>query len=1142
MRDDRQRLAGGFGWLNAAQFLGALNDNVCKLLVIFFLVEAFGGVEGDRPRIVATASCLFVLPFILFSNAAGVLADRLSKRRILVFCKVLEFAIMSTGLVAVLLHVEWLAYAVVFMMGCHSALFGPSKYGIVPELVRPEQLSWANSMLAMATYLAIIIGTVLPSLLLEDFLFRKRFDFLSLFCMVVAVAGFFMAIRIPRTPPAGSTDRVSPLFFVEIARTVRGVARDRDLLMAILGSAYFMFIGGFVQQNVLLYGQDQLGFSWIRSGYLFPVAAVGIGLGALIAGKVSGRNIEFGIVPIGAALLTFGCIALGPAPAKLTPVLGLFFVLGLGAGLYLVPLIAFIQFKAPAMQRGRIIAAESFLGFLGVALSAGAFYVMTAILRLSSAECFVVIGVLTGVLAIVAMMVLPDFLVRFVVVLVTRLVYRVRAHNVESVPVDGGALLVSNHVSWVDALLILSTLQRRVRFVMGRDVFGIRLLRPAFRLMGVIPISPADSPKRMKESLDEARRALCDGYLVCVFAEGAITRNGNFLRFRSGWEHIVRGVDCPVIPVYIGGVWGSIFSYYHGRLVSAMPKHIPYPVSILYGDPLPAAATTTAGLRQAVSLLSVRHFDLKKDRKRVLGPTYVRAARRFWFREAMADSGVRRLSYGKTLIAAAALAERLCGVVGDARHVGILMPAGVGGALANIAVTLMGKIPVNLNFTVSPEAMASAIRQAEIRTVITSRIFIAKLKGLSATEGLVYIEDMVRDITLAMKIRAVLKAIFLPANRWARDGAGPGPDDVATIIFSSGSTGEPKGVMLSHHNVISNIEAFLMVCRFERRDRMCAVLPFFHSFGFTCTFWCPLISGFRVFYHHNPLDAGTIAECVRRERLTALLATPTFLLTYSRKATREDFASLRLVITGAEKLKQTVADAFEEQFGVRPLEGYGATELAPVVSLNVRDVTVDGVTQVGTKADSAGHPIPGVAVKVVDPETGVPVAHGAEGMLLVKGPNVMTGYLKNPEATASVLRDGWYVTGDLARVDGDGFICLLGRLSRFSKIGGEMVPHVGVEDKLLKGLGAMQSTLFVTSVSDVRKGEQLAVLYTPEAGDVENLRRVIREADMPNLWKPRPENLFLVETLPTLGSGKLDLKRLRAVAEEMMRDEGGRMK
>jgi acyl-[acyl-carrier-protein]-phospholipid O-acyltransferase/long-chain-fatty-acid--[acyl-carrier-protein] ligase len=361
---------------------------------------------------------------------------------------------------------------------------------------------------------------------------------------------------------------------------------------------------------------------------------------------------------------------------------------------------------------------------------------------------------------------------------------------------------------------------------------------------------------------------------------------------------------------------------------------------------------------------------------------------------------------------------------------------------------------------------------------------------------------------------------------------------LATIIYSSGSTGRPKGVMLTHHNILSNLESFGSVFGFQAADRMCAVLPLFHSFGFTTTLWCPLILGFAACYHPNPLDAAAIAALVRRERLTVLLATPTFLLAYLRRATREDFASLRRVVAGAEKLRSRLADAFEQRFGIRPHEGYGTTELAPVVGVSLPDVTLAGTHQVGTKAGSIGHPIPGVAVRVVDPDSGVPRAVNEEGLVLVKGPNVMRGYLDEPALTADVLRNGWYNTGDIGRVDEDGFLFLVDRLARFSKIGGEMVPHLAVEERLMEAAHAPHTALAVTSVADTRKGEQLVVLYTDEAGDPEHLRRAIRESGLPNLWKPREDCYLRIEAMPVLGSGKLDLRRLRELAETLIAQRG----
>jgi acyl-[acyl-carrier-protein]-phospholipid O-acyltransferase/long-chain-fatty-acid--[acyl-carrier-protein] ligase len=317
---------------------------------------------------------------------------------------------------------------------------------------------------------------------------------------------------------------------------------------------------------------------------------------------------------------------------------------------------------------------------------------------------------------------------------------------------------------------------------------------------------------------------------------------------------------------------------------------------------------------------------------------------------------------------------------------------------------------------------------------------------------------------------------------------------------------------------------------------MACFLPFFHSFGYTCTLWCPLLSGFSAFYHPNPLEAATIAERVRTERLTVLLATPTFLLSYLRKATPEDFATLRLVVTGAEKLKPALADSFREKFGIRPLEGYGATELSPVVSVNIPDACFDGVAQTGTKPGSVGHPIPGVAVRIVDPETGALLPTGREGLLLVKGPNVMKGYIGQPDKTAEVFRDGWYVTGDIARTDEEGFIHLVDRLSRYSKIAGEMVPHQAVEEKLHEALKLFNQALYVTAVEDEKKGEQLVVLYTAEAGSLDGMYSAVRDVDIPNLWKPRKEYFFPIPALPTLGSGKLDLNRLKEIARERVRE------
>jgi len=1115
-----------FAWLNVAQFLGALNDNIFKFLIIFLVVELTGA--GHYDAIVTTVSTVFVIPFLLFSHAGGVLADRFSKRHIIVCLKILEILIMLSGCAAVYFGSPRGLYAVLFVLCTHSALFGPSKYGIVPELVPTEKLSHANASLQGLTYLAIILGTFIPSFFLD--MTKGNYLALAAISVGVAVAGLFSASRIHVTPAARAVRRFSPLFVLDIFRTLRRVKGDRDLLSAMIGSAYFMFLAAFVQQDTFLYGGEFLQLDWIKCGYLFPVAALGIGAGALLSGRLSGRNIEFGIVPIGAFGLTFTCLALSIAEPTLRSVLGLIFLMGFFSGMFIVPLDAFIQFRSPANQRGEILACTNFLSFFGVALSAGALALLKVGLGLDAGQCFVVIGLLTGAMAAVSLVVLPDFFVRFIILIVTRCLYRIRIIDRENVPTDGAALLVSNHVTWADALLISATQQRRVRFIMARDIYEHWVAKPLFKIMRVIPISPTDPPRQVIASLQEARAALDDGYLVCIFAEGAITRNGTMRGFRAGLERILKGSAHPIIPVYIGGAWGSIFSYYHGKLLSTFPRKIPYPVTLLFGPSLPASSTTPE-VEQKVTELSGRWFDLQKSRRRTLPMRFVHSARRFWFRTAMTDTTGKHLSFGQVLTAAIALADRIHRLAGDRERIGLLLPSSTGGALANMAVTLLGRVPVNLNFTASADAMESAIQQSEITTVISSRAFLTKMDGLKVPEGTVYLEDLVAGITAPARCAAFLKAMFASA-RSLQQYRRVSPDDVATIIFSSGSTAEPKGVMLSHHNILSNIESFRMMLRIEPQDRMCCILPFFHSFGYTCCLWCPALSGFEAAFHTNPIDGGTVADMVRERKLTILLATPTFLLAYIRRAKREDFASLRAIITGAEKLRKKTADVFEERFGIRPMEGYGATELSPVAAFGIPDIVIDGVRQKGTKEGSVGHAVPGVTIKVIDADTGLSVEPGKEGLLLIKGPNVMLGYLDNPKKTAEAVKDGWYVTGDVGVVDRDGFVFLLDRLSRYSKIGGEMVPHLAVEDQYLHALGAMNQSVAVTSAPDEKKGEQLVVFYTDEAGTPDRLHDIIAHSSLPNLWKPKKDSYIHVDSLPTLGSGKMDLKRLKSMAEE----------
>jgi acyl-[acyl-carrier-protein]-phospholipid O-acyltransferase / long-chain-fatty-acid--[acyl-carrier-protein] ligase len=718
--------------------------------------------------------------------------------------------------------------------------------------------------------------------------------------------------------------------------------------------------------------------------------------------------------------------------------------------------------------------------------------------------------------------------VRFILWVFTHTLYRIRIVGREHIPLQGPALLVSNHVSFVDALLIGASIPRFIRFMLHREYYDIRWLNWLFRLMKSIPIS-ATNRRDIVHALRSARTELEQGQVVCIFAEGAISRIGHLLPFKRGFEKIVEGTNFPIIPVHLDQLWGSIFSFKEGRFFWKWPKLLPYPVTVSFGAPLPSTATVQT-VRQAVLELESQAFEYRRSTHGLLHATFIRTAKRHWSSLCMADTTGTELSFGKALIAGMLLARWLRKHARDNSMVGIVLPASAGGALANIAVFLSGKVPVNLNFTAGQDAMNTAIRQCGIKTIITSRVFLSKA-NVSEIPGMVFLEEIRKTFTPIHKLLPLLSAFLFPSRVLERYySKNQRSQDLATVIFSSGSTGTPKGVMLSHHNILANIDSVCQVIHFGSSDRIMGVLPFFHSFGFSISLWLPLIVGFAAVYHPNPMDAKTIGETVQKYKATFLISTPTFYAGYMRRCAVEEFASLRYAVAGAEKLREPIRKGFKDKYGLDLLEGYGCTELAPVVSVNLPDVLDAPEPQTGHKPGTVGHPIPGVAVKVVDPDTGQSLSAGQEGLLIARGSNVMLGYLGEPELTKQVLRDGWYVTGDIASLDEDGFITITDRISRFSKIGGEMVPHMAIEEAINAILGGAASV--VTAIPDEQKGEKLVVFYSQNGVAPDAVWEKLNQSDLPKLWIPKRENIHCIDSIPLLGSGKVDLKSVKQLAME----------
>src|SRR3989440_7413504 len=1036
----------GFWSLIVTQFQGAFNDNGLKFFVIFMILGT-NPSPSETDELVFFIGILFALPFLVFSMAGGYLADRFSKRSVTIATKIFEIFAMLFAVYAFSKGNTRMAFGVIFLASTQAAFFGPAKYGLLPELLAPELLSWGNGILELMTFVAIISGAVIGPLLAQRFHGREAAA--GVIFGVCSLLGLATSFAISKVPAADPSKKFRFNVFGDLKKQFQLVRPDRVLHLAIAGNTYFWFLGALLQFVIVFYGREVLHLDETHGGYLQAALAIGIGIGSYAAGLLSAGKIEYGLIPLGAMGMSLFALAISFHGLTFLQVLLLLGALGFAGGFFVVPINALIQRRPEANHKGSVFAFATFLSFVGVIVASAIYSGFTHYLHVGLASFFLWTAAMSLAATVYVLYLLPDSLLRLLLWISTNTLYRLDVQGRENVPARRGALLTPNHVSMADAVLLIASIDRPIRFLMFRGSYEHPLVKPFAKIMGVIPIASGQGPREMIHSLRLATEALKNGEIVCIFPEGQMTRIGQMLPFRRGMERIIKGVDVPIIPVNLDGVWGSIFSFAGGRFLWKFPRKIPYSVRVTFGKPLPPTASSEE-VRRAVQDLGAEAFARRKKRMPTLPESFIYSARRHPFRFAMADGQRPKLSWFSALVGALVLARRLRKQWHGQEMVGILLPPSVPGALVNYAAMLMGKVPVNLNYTVSNETLASCAQQCNLKTVITARVFLEKVKMQPPGE-IIFIEDVANGAVFGERVAAALAASLLPAKAVARFAGCDRPawlDDIATIIFSSGSTGDPKGVILTHYNIASNVEQLNQVFMLHADDRIMGILPFFHSFGFTGTLCLPAATGIGVVFHPNPLDSRVIGALVNKFAVTMLLATPTFLNAYTRRCTAEDFGSLRFVMAGAEKLPDRISQAFEDHFGIRPHEGYGCTECSPAVTVNTIDFRAASFRQVGAKRGGIGHPLPGITVKIVDPDTLQPGGVGEPGLLLVRGPNIMRGYLNKPEKTAEVLRDGWYNTGDVARMDEDGFIRITDRLSRFSKIGGEMVPHIKVEDLL----------------------------------------------------------------------------------------------
>jgi len=1128
-------------------FLNAFIDLGHKILIQNTVFKIYDG----QTQIILTAivNGLILLPFIMLFSPAGFFSDHYRKPLIIKFTAAL--AVVLTLIITLSYYNGWfqLAFAMTFLLAVQSAFYSPAKYGYIKELVGKGELTVANAVVQALTIVAILAGVFLFSILFEQHLAGVNYSNEAELIQAIAPIGwvlvgcallqFTAALLLPKSgleQPELRFDFKQYTSGHYLRDNFGRLMANRVIWLSIIGLSLFWGIAQVVLAAFPAFAKETLSeTNTIVIQGLLACNGLGIVLGSTLAGKASRGHIETGLIPVG-ALGIVTALLLIPHMASAT-LLGLLFIgLGMAGGLFIVPLNALIQFHAKDEQLGAILAGNNWVQnvVMLVFLSLTALF---AIYGLSSVGLFYLLTLVGAVGASYTVYQLPQSLVRFLINRIIASRYNIQVLGFNNLPSQGGVLMLGNHISWLDWAIIQIACPRPVRFVMHREIYQRWYLKWFLDAFGVVPIASGYS----KAALQQINELLKAGKVVCLFPEGSISRNGQLGEFRSGYERTVEGVDGVILPFYLRGLWGSRFSRSSEKLQEKRSSRMRRDVIVAFGKPL-AMQTPAHELKQQVFDLSIDAWDKYTKTLEPIPLAWMRAAKQTGRSLSIADASAGTSLTGYKMLTAVLAFSRLIHKRSPEQNLGLLLPTSSAGMITNMATLLLGKTVVNLNYTANLPALLSAVDKAEIKSIYSSKRFLKKLqqRGINLDELLAkvevhYLEDMKEEISTFSKVSFMTFSALLPAKLLYRlFGKRTDIEQPAAILFSSGSEGEPKGVMLSHRNIMANIKQISDVLDTRDDDKVMATLPLFHAFGLTVTGLMPLIEGVPAILHPDPTDTLVIAKAIAKNRTTLFFGTSTFLRLFNRNRRIHPLMleSLRLVVAGAERLNPEVRNAFKLKFNKEIYEGYGATETTPVASVNVPDrIALDDLsTQLGNKPGTVGMPLPGGSFRIVDPATLETSPVGEDGLILFGGTQIMLGYLNEPEKTAAAIieLDGrkWYKTGDKGHLDKDGFLIIIDRYSRFAKIGGEMISLSAIETAI-RTLLTEEIEILATAIPNEKKGEQVVLLV---AGNIktEEIKTLIDQSELNPLM--RPASLIAVDEIPKLGSGKSDFSRAKQMA------------
>ncbi len=1121
--------------LFVTQFLGAFHDNLFKNALVVLLLYGVGTSAVQNPELLVTlAAGLFILPFVLFSALGGQLADKFPKHRVIRVVKLAEIGIAVLGGLSLLSGSVVLSFITLFALGSQSAFFGPSKYSIVPQHLEEDELIGGNALLNTGTFLAILLGTITGTVFITMGAGKALVATLLLLC---AVSGYFSSRFIPEAAPKAPDLKLDYNPLTETIDILRHAFSQKSrVVRSIMGVAWFYFLGGMFMAQMPNYTESTLGGNEHVLAFFMVLFSVGIAIGGLVNNKLLKGRVEALYAPLAVLGITIFSIDLYFAGGAISNVTGQAYTIGeflsvashwrvvvdiamvaLCGGMFVVPLNAIIQYYAPEDTRARVLAASAIVNALFIVGSS----VLSALLLLAGfevRELFLTFAIMNAFVAIYICKLLPDYLFKTLMQVLFKLLYKVEVRGLENFEKAGPrAVIVGNHVSLLDPPLLAAFLPGRPMFAVNSFVANWFWVKPFLKLVDAFPLDPTNpfSMKGLIRKVEEDRH-------VVIFPEGRLSETGGLMKVYDGPGMVADKADAMILPVRLDGVQHTPFARLKGKVpLKSFPKitiTILEPRKFKVDEKLRGRARRAAAGRQLYDLMEDMMF-ITGDREQTLYEAMLKARYVNGGDAVIAEDIERKpLVFKKLIQGSVVLGRQLERITDKGENVGLMLPNSVAAIVTFFGLQAFGRVPAMLNFSAGALALTSACQTAKIKTVLTSRRFVELgrlddvIEEISKHAELVYLEDIKQNISLMDKLSGFMSNAAKIHRKQNVDMTDP-----AIILFTSGSEGVPKGVVLSHENIMSNIVQLSSRVDFNRQDIVFNCLPMFHSFGLTGGTLLPILSGVKTFLYPSPLHYRIVPELVYSSNATIMFGTDTFLSGYARMANPYDFYRMRYIFAGAEKVKEETRQIYMNRFGVRVLEGYGATETAPALALN---------SPMHLKPGSVGRLLSGVEYKLEE-VPGVDMG----GRLFVKGPNIMLGYYKadNP-GVLEAPEGGWYDTGDIVDIDEAGYVTILGRAKRFAKIAGEMVSLTSVET--LVHAVYPDNDHAVVSIPDARKGEQLVLVTTNPDARKEDLSQYASKNGVSELAVPK--TILVTEELPVLGSGKTDYPGVSEYVESQL--------